>query len=391
MALFGLPFFGAGVFLFLTVIGTVPVQNADRLPPWAWLVLTLMAVLFTAVGATLVLGRSWVTLDLAQRAVLRQQGLLVPLREQRFPLGDYTAVTLGFIEGDSDTADRFPVGLKARSGTDLSLRSFTNYAESRAVAAAVARHLQFDIEDASTEHPVRRTAADAERPLYERRDRDADDAPRPATMLSRVSHENTTIRIEIPHRRVHALAAAFGLIPTGIAIWFGLSLVDFFKATRTPEPVAWMFLGFLTLFFVILPAGLTLRRWLRSRRGARIVLASAQGIEVQERGAWRMKTIVSHAAQDILDVDFGTRETAVASARRAAEHRVRETSPGATPAIGPRTQRIMDVLSSFATSRGIVIKTRQGITAVGGELPDDEVRYLHSLIRQALSGLTPRF
>lgn len=113
MSVFGLPFFVAGVFMFLVTLGAVPVSNADEMPGWGWPALVLMGAAFTAVGGTLVFGRSWTTIDTTQRAVIKQWGLVVPLK------------------------------------------GFTAYKESRACAVAVARHLHVDIEDGSTDHEVR--------------------------------------------------------------------------------------------------------------------------------------------------------------------------------------------------------------------------------------------
>src|SRR5262245_1046865 len=110
MAAFGLLFFAAGVFMLLVTAGIVAVSHGDEMPRLGWAALFFMGVVFSAVGGTIAFGRTWTTLDISQRLVIKQWGLLVPLREQTHPLNGYSAVTLGFIEGDSDTADRFPVG-----------------------------------------------------------------------------------------------------------------------------------------------------------------------------------------------------------------------------------------------------------------------------------------
>jgi hypothetical protein len=165
LSVFGVPFFAAGVFLLLTATGLVAMKGTEDLERWGLAVIGLMGIAFTAVGGGLVFGRAWTTLDVTQRAVLKSKGLLMPMKETAVPLNDFTAVTIGFIEGDSDSADRFPVGLKARAGADLLLASFTDYAEARGYAAAAARHLRFDIEDASTDHAVHVSADDVDRPL----------------------------------------------------------------------------------------------------------------------------------------------------------------------------------------------------------------------------------
>ena len=103
ISVFGLPFFGAGVFLFLSLLGVVPVSNANDMPALAWPLLVLMAIAFTTVGGVLVFGRSWTTIDRAQREVIKQMGLIIPLHQRTIPLDGFTAVRLGFVEGDSDT------------------------------------------------------------------------------------------------------------------------------------------------------------------------------------------------------------------------------------------------------------------------------------------------
>ena len=101
MSVFGLPFFGAGIFLFLTLFGIIPMSNADDMPTLVGPLLVVMAVAFTTVGGALVFGRAWTVVDRAQREVIKQWGLVVPLRERTTPIDSYTAVRLGFVEGDS--------------------------------------------------------------------------------------------------------------------------------------------------------------------------------------------------------------------------------------------------------------------------------------------------
>ena len=188
----------------LAVAGVIPMSNSSEMPRWGWPVLGFMAVVFAGVGGTMVFGRAWTTLDITRRLVIRQWGPLVPLHERTHPLTGYSAVTLGLVRGDSDTADRFPVGLKAPNGINLSLCSFTTYATSRECAIAVARHLHVNIEDSTTDHRVHVTPADAERALHERTSTLTPEAvpARPADARSTVSREPDGVRIELPYRRV---------------------------------------------------------------------------------------------------------------------------------------------------------------------------------------------
>ena len=59
--------------------------------------------------------------------------------------------------------------------------------------------------------------------------------------------------------------------------------------------------------FGVLPASGALHAFLSSRLGRTIVTVSMAGIRVQRRKIWRTKTLASHDASDIMDIDFSTR------------------------------------------------------------------------------------
>ena len=93
---------------------------------------------------------------------------------------------------------------------------------------------------------------------------------------------------------------------------------------------------------------------------------------IRQRGAWLTRTLASIDAADIVDVDFSAQDRASAAAG----------SGGA----GPRTARVLLALARFAGGGGITVKTTQGLTRFGEGLDENEVRYLHSIIRRALQG-----
>lgn len=386
LSAFGIPFFAAGIFMILAVAGIIPFSNPGDMPQWGWLVLALMAVAFTGVGATLVFGRAWTTLDVTRRLVIKQWGLLIPLRERTYPLTGYSAVTVGFVRGDSDTADRFPIGLKALTGSALPLCSFTTYGESRACAIEVARHLHLEIEDSTSDHPARVTPADAERSFRERAVEFGAEAAvaQPANARSTVTREPEGVRLDIPVPRMSSIGAFFGVIPLVIPIIVIPWLMSFFRQTNTPDAIGWVFLALTTFFFALLPAATVVNALRRSRRGGTIVFVSPRGIQIRERGAWRTRSTASIDASDILDVDYSTRESAAASARRAAEEQARESTGSNPAAAGRRAERLVTWLSQFAKGHGLIVKTRTGLVAFGAGLEDEEIRYLHDVVRRAL-------
>ena len=172
-------------------------------------------------------------------------------------------------------------------------------------------------------------------------------------------------------------------IPIGIALVVGPSFREFFRRTQTPDPVAWFFLTFLALF-VSLPAMTLLSAFVRSRRGATIIDVSRQRLSVRERGAWRTRQVTSVDAADILDVDYSTRDSTFASARRTAEQQVLQAHPTASTTLAPRVERMLTALTRFGRGKGLTIKTRSGLIAFGEDLEDAEVRYLHAVVVRTL-------
>jgi len=124
----------------------------------------------------------------------------------------------------------------------------------------------------------------------------------------------------------------------------------------------------------------------RSRRGATILEVSKEGVGIRQRGAWTTRVTASIGASDILDVDYSSRESTRASAKRATEQQVMQAYPSHAETASPRIEHLVTTLTRFASNKGLTIKTRKGLTTVGQGLDDDEIRYLHSLIRRALIG-----
>jgi len=387
LSLFGLPFFCAGLAVMLITFGIIPLSNADDVQWYAWPIMLMMGAVFTAVGGVLMFGRTWTTFSTADRTVVVQYGLIVPMRAKTYSIGDDSTVVIDFHRGDSDTADQYPVSLKARSGINLRLFGSTNYAESRERATAVAGLFNFDIEDATTDHPTRLTPAQASLPLTLRARMEhfkAEPLTRPGVMAADVIDSADAVRIVIPNPRPHIALFLFFAIPIAAPVFLFGPFSDFFRQSKTPDGVAWVFLGFLVLAFGMLPAWSGGHAYLKSRRGRTTITASTSGIRVEERGVWKTWTVATLAADDILDIDYSTRDSMLISARKSAEDVVRQRPAMATAQVGPRTERALAALSRFAKSGGVTIKTRHGLTTFAAGLADEEVQYLHSVVKGAL-------
>ena len=166
LSLFGLPFLAAGIFLSLIALGVVHLENADDVPTWGWPLLFGMGMIFATVGGQLAFGRNWVIIDRRQGALIKQWGLLRPMKQDEHSLRGYCAVVLRHTTGGSESGDGFPVLLQAGAGgQDVTLASLVNYAAAHEQATAIARFLRLPLNDATTGHDVLTQADELDEPL----------------------------------------------------------------------------------------------------------------------------------------------------------------------------------------------------------------------------------
>jgi len=382
LAVFGLPFLITGLGIMLALLGGVPLQDAETAAWFARPLMWVMGLVFACVGGGLVFGRTWTTFDANARTIVTQMGLLAPMSTTTHRLDDYTNVVLGFQHGDSDSADQFSISLKARSGSDLRLFSSTQYAESREHASAIASLLHLDIEDQSTDHTVKLSAAEAKMSLQDRLRLDhrrGTPVARPVKMRSEITAGNGKVVIVIPPKRVHPALFLVFLIPAAVPIFFVAPFFRFFRQTNTPDVVSWVFLGFLTVAFGVLPVWSGLNAFLKSRRGRTIVTVSTSGIRVEERRVWKTRLRQSLEAADVMDIDYSTSDSLLQSVRqRAAE------SPANEGHVSPVVEGTLVAISKIVDRGAVTVKTRKGLTTFGEGLGDDEIRYVHSVVRHAI-------
>ncbi len=388
VSVFGLPFLAAGLFVTLIGTGVLRVQNAAELPWWAWPLLLFMGLAFVAAGGGLVLGRSWTRLDTGRRRILKQWGLLSPMRTEETDLRDFYEVCLKFHGGDSDSVDRYPVLLRSgRGGKDLQIYSSTNYGEARERAVFLARFLKLPLTDASTEHPQLLQPApgqEAPRPALVV----AEPGPQrfqPQAMRSQVEERGESAQITIPGPGFRPSMLLGVVIPICILAYMSSKLLPFFRQTHTPEPVQNVFLGFLCFLFGVLPLLSLAHKLLAALRSHTRIIISREGLTIENRGAlFTRRTRIPVA--DILGLDYSTSGGLLAAARSEAERRLQQGSaqPWQTGARPGSLPGWVEKLARLAKSKGITVKSKAGLLNFAAGLPDDEVGYLYTIVKRAL-------
>lgn len=379
-SLLGLPFLVAGLLLGRQVIGVVSTAEASRVD-WATVpITTLAAIALTTLGLVLALGRRWLKVDVAEPVVLKQVGLLFPMRTRRFAIEMPAFVSIGFDTGDSDAMDKFPVTLHRGGEASIPLASPTAYSRARAQALAVAAHLGVDIEDATTDHPTRLHAADADLSLVARRRGTASITmpDRPFTLRSEISEHAEGVRIDIPNRRMHPIVGA--LLMGMIAVPF-LLILPVHRLSQWWTPTS-LFGVFAFVAFLVAPAGVAAAIALSSRYGGTIVHASSAGVRLAERLIWRTRPTLTFTVDDVLDVDYGTSTPAAPDAPVQTDPSAHAV--GAAEATVFRAESVAVTPAKSAGRGSITIKGRDGLTKIAQGLDDEEVRYLHAIICRAL-------
>jgi hypothetical protein len=371
IAIFGTPFFVAGVSMLLNASGIISTRTETGGAPT---MLALTGLVFLTVGGVMVFGRQWLVLDLGRRSILRQIGLLVPLRTEERALSEFSAIVISRHPGDSESAETYPVTLRASHGKDAAIVQPLRFADSLATAEYLARALGLQLVDATTDHEAVVSPERIGESLPDRLSRASAGRPpqHPPSMRSDVTESASETRIVIPGggRTIEGYAGVF--LPILVFFLAMLFAIPFLVKSAKP----------LTLLCVLLllfgaPTVLTSVRFMISGKRKRITITSSgAGLVIEQPGSGRTQPTVI-PAKDVLDVDYSTFESAVASARRSV-YPARVQSPG--------DERFLGTLKKLVPNPGIVIKSRSGLITIGEGLSSDELQYLVWLIRKALIG-----
>jgi hypothetical protein len=279
--------------------------------------------------------------------------------------------------------------LKARTGhSDLALSTSTQYGESRERAAAVATFLAFPLVDASTDHESV-VATDRVNATFQEwlraGDGQREEAVRPVRMQSQVRESGSGVEIVLPGPGFRRSSLIGLVVSVGVLMYVAPDLFRFFRQTSTPEAVQIAFFGVIALFLVLIPLRGVINAFVLAARGRTVMTATAEGIVIEVREAWRVKT-TRIAAADILGLDYGTVDAVLEASQKLAARRGEQADrtvelPGQDRAL---PSWLLAGLRWLAESKGIIVKCRNGLVTFGAGLPDEEIRYVYTVVLRAL-------
>jgi hypothetical protein len=177
------------------------------------------------------------------------------------------------------------------------------------------------------------------------------------------------------------------VVSVGMLMYVAPDILRFFRQTSTPEAVQIVFFGVIALFLVLIPLRGVINAFVLAARGRTVLTATAEGIVIEVREAWRVKT-TRIAAADILGLDYDTVDAVLQTSQQLVARRGEQADrtvrlPGQDRAL---PNWLLAGLRWMAKSKGIIVKCRNGLVAFGAGLPDEEIRYLYAVVLRALAG-----
>jgi hypothetical protein len=146
IALFGLPFFLAGLFVAQIPFGIIPVDVDGG--PIVLAILLPLGPLFAVVGFILMLSRSGFIIDRKRCSVTHWWGLLIPMKRKEYSLDHFTKVRIEFRAGDKNSPDIFPISLVgAGSQASVPIVDLTDYEIALKAAEELASFTGKSLED----------------------------------------------------------------------------------------------------------------------------------------------------------------------------------------------------------------------------------------------------
>ncbi len=309
LALFGLPFLLAGLFVTSAAIaGEIPDSDTGEPAPRYFTV--PFGMIFVTVGAVLVFGRRGIVIDRLSNQFTVWYGLMVPMHTKRQPLGeaDEIRVTKEVRRSKNSTYTVYPVRLCG--GTKpFDISEPRQYQQSRQLAEQIAKFLTLPMVDQSGGTTVRREADQLDESLRDQVIRTGQVVPwpePPADMRSSYEVRGDTLLLEVPPVGVTPstwISIAGGLLP-GVVISTFMWVAGFFEFGGD-DPMAMTFIGVFVLILFVLPLAGALSGALHKARLRVNIVASPRELRITSAGLRKRERAIPTDELEELEVKHG--------------------------------------------------------------------------------------
>ncbi|HET6488793.1 MAG TPA: hypothetical protein VFG28_03440 [Syntrophales bacterium] len=390
LSIFGMPFLIAGLFVMQIPLRIIPVAY-DQGSPWMPLFLLIFGGIFTAVGTGLVFGRSGIIIDRTRGRIVRWWGLLVPMKRTETMLDGIRHVEMNFSEGDSDTAESWPVRLSGEGiPKPIDVANSLGFAEARQTAEELSRFLHKPLVDSSTGERITRDPDHLDESYRDRVRRTGEAVavlpPEPPGMRSRVERTGEGYVFHIPGpplSGLHYIPVLFPLVIAGAVAWFFLPAL---LSLPMPAWIRYLFLGFIGLFFIAGPVVSALLSVLRLKNQfERITVTRAfLRVDVLKQGK---RSTVEIPVDELEDLIAPTVRSVMDTIEVPGMKKVSLGDMG-TPRMpdGRPVPRFLLSLMKMKGARGIIARSDKAAVEFAGGLDEAEVAYLFALIRKTIVG-----
>lgn len=375
LILLGLPFFLAGLFIMQAPFNLIPAKWQGGPPPW--FVAVPFGGIFAAVGAALIFARGGVTINTGDKTVVTWWGVLGYRKRTQHDLDtiDHVTISREVRRSKNSTYTVYPVRL-SRSEKPINLEEPRDYKEARATAEQVAKFIEKDIVDTTSGKRIVRDFGSLDESLRDRarRTRESIELPEPPpAMKTRCSIEGRQVTLELPAGKFNAVTAimlVFGCAVPAV-VFFGF-FFPMMKKDNLPKEMQYIVLGFVGVFFVLLPLVFVVVKAVSGAKRSVRIIASRDCLQVENRGLLftKIKRIPSEELEELV--------LPKASAETDPQKAIEQSG------LPPAARALLGALVRSKT-RGIQARSDKETIGFGAGLPEDELRWIHAVITRMMT------
>ena len=388
ISIFGLPFLLAGLFIMQIPLGIIPMEDSPGAIPS--IIIVLFGSIFAAVGTCLVFGRSGIIIDRGRGRVLQWYGLLVPMKRTEYMLDSIRQVEMSFSRGDSDSAATWQVKLSGEEiAKPISVLQPTNFTEARQLAEELSRFLRKPLVDSSTGESVTRDPEHLDESFRDRVRRTGEAVsvlpPEPSTMRSRVERTGDWIIVHIPGQAksgIYYIPVFFSLVFAGIVVWFFLLPII---ASPMPGFIRYVFLSFISLFFIAGPVISALLRVFRLKKEFERIIITKDVLRVEALKQGKHAT-TEIPVSELEDLVAPTLREVMNNTETPGMKKVSLGDTG-TPRMpdGRPMPSFMLSLIKMVGSKGIIARSDKAVVEFASGLDEAEIAWIFALIRKTIA------